>query len=1407
MQTLSNWDGRKVLRATVFAALLLAALRTPLAAQCTYTISPSSASGAAGGGVGSFTVSTQAGCTWTAVANTSWLTVSNFSSSTVNYAYPANPNLSARSGSITIQDANSNPVQTFTLNQAGGTCTYTLSATSASFTSGGGNGSFSVFATAGCSWTATTNGASWVTITSGTGTGNGTVTYTVAQNTSTTGEAAIITVGTQTFTITESAACSLTLTPVGQEFPYTGGAGSISVSATATNCDRTAVSNNTSWLTITFGQTGTGNGTVGFSVAQNTAATQRTGTITIGGTATFTVTEDAAPNPTCTFTVSPTSVSATAASGEGNFSVTASASSCPWTAVSNNNWITVSFGQSGTGNGTVGYAYSSNTSLTPQTGTITVGNATFTITQAGGSCTYSISPTSATVPTGGGSGSFTVTATAGCSWTPTSNEPWLTVTSGPGSGNGLVVYSATPNTTSATQTATIIVGTQTFTVTQPGPCTFALSPTSQNFPYTGGTGSITVTASASSCAWSVVNSNSSWITINSGASGTGSGLITFTAAANPNTTGLSATLTIGGSQIFSVSEDPAPVQTCVYTLSTYSVTASANGASGTINVTASAPNCSWTATPNVSWISITSAPGATGSGSVTWAVPANPTLASQVGTISIATQTFTITQSAGTCSYTLTPQTGEVGPAGGADSFNVTTGPACNWTAASNNPDWLTVVSGSGPGNGNVTLSVAPNPGLNARNGTVSVGTQIYTETEDGACVLTLSATSAQFYSNTATGNFDVIASSNSCSRAAVSDSTWLTVSSSSANATGSGTVNYSVAANTQTQQRVGHITVGGSQVFTVTQAAPFCNFSINPPSANFSQAGGTGSFAVTTTCSWTAVAADPTWVTITGSASGTGNGTITYTVSANNSATSRQTSISIGTMTYTISQAVGACTLQINPTTASAVAAGGTGSIAITTTCSWSATSNVSWITFATAASGTGSGVLNYIVAPNLTPQAQTGQIIINGQIFSLYQAANGCPITLSPTSASAPPSASSGSFSVSTPCNWTATTSASWITITSGSGTGSGSVSYSVAGNPTGQSRSGTITVGNQSFTIVQAATACTFSISPASTTVPASGGVGVVAVTAVPGCAWTAASGVSWVTVTLPGATSGSASVSGNGVVNYSVAANTSQTSRTANALIAGQTFVISQAAGAPQLSLAAVLNAASYSSGAVAPGEIVTLFGQGIGPTAAATLQLTPDGGSLTNSIGSTQVLFDGNPAPMVYASDQQVTAIVPYAVGANPTTQVQVRYQGQPSNTLTLSTAASAPGIFSANFSGGGQGAILNQDYTINTSTNPAVKGSEIMIFATGEGRTNPAGVDGRLAPDVLASIPMPVQKVSVAIGGINVTPDYAGGAPGLVAGVLQVNARIPTNVVSGNQTVVITVGSASSQSALTVAVK
>lgn len=255
----------------------------------------------------------------------------------------------------------------------------------------------------------------------------------------------------------------------------------------------------------------------------------------------------------------------------------------------------------------------------------------------------------------------------------------------------------------------------------------------------------------------------------------------------------------------------------------------------------------------------------------------------------------------------------------------------------------------------------------------------------------------------------------------------------------------------------------------------------------------------------------------------------------------------------------------------------------------------------------------------------------------------------------------------------------------------------------------------------------------------------------------------------------------------------------TSVTINATGAG----VSANSGTPSFTLPGVVNAASGASGGVAPGEIVVVYGSSLGPAALAGLQLAGDG-TVATSTGNTQVLFDGVPAPMVYALAGQVAAIVPYEVWTESSTQMQVISNGVKSNVAALPVVASTPGLFTATSSGSGQGSILNQDESVNSASNPAALGSVVILFGTGEGQTSPLGIDGLIAGTVL---PSPISPVSVTIGGVNATVEYAGAAPGLVAGVLQVNAVVPNGLTTGNQPVVLTVGSTSSRAGVTVAVK
>jgi uncharacterized protein (TIGR03437 family) len=211
------------------------------------------------------------------------------------------------------------------------------------------------------------------------------------------------------------------------------------------------------------------------------------------------------------------------------------------------------------------------------------------------------------------------------------------------------------------------------------------------------------------------------------------------------------------------------------------------------------------------------------------------------------------------------------------------------------------------------------------------------------------------------------------------------------------------------------------------------------------------------------------------------------------------------------------------------------------------------------------------------------------------------------------------------------------------------------------------------------------------------------------------------------------------------------------------------------------LASVLNAASlfpgyatpFPTGAVAPGEIVALFGSGFGSAAP------------TVNIGTVQ-------APVLYSSDCQIDAVVPFEVDPGYTTLITVqpggrstgRSTGQMLGPIKLPVVAAAPGIFTANASGSGQAAILNQDSTPNSASNPAPRGSVVSIFMTGVGALNPPIADGSLGP-LAGPFPAPVAGIGATIGGVDAPVRFAGQAPGLVAGATQVNVQVPMNAPTG----------------------
>jgi len=235
-----------------------------------------------------------------------------------------------------------------------------------------------------------------------------------------------------------------------------------------------------------------------------------------------------------------------------------------------------------------------------------------------------------------------------------------------------------------------------------------------------------------------------------------------------------------------------------------------------------------------------------------------------------------------------------------------------------------------------------------------------------------------------------------------------------------------------------------------------------------------------------------------------------------------------------------------------------------------------------------------------------------------------------------------------------------------------------------------------------------------------------------------------------------------------------------------------FMKSLGTSPPAFTASSVVNAASLLTGPIAPGEVLAISGTALGIGLASA------------SMSNTSVTFDGVAGTLISVSTTQITVVAPYELAGKSSTQLQVTADGQSSSTVALNVALTAPGIFTLSGAGTGQAAVLNQDGSVNSPSNPAAKGSVIAVFATGGGQTNPASVDGQV---VTSPPPALAAPVAVTIGGQSSAVTYAGGSVGLLSAVLQVNTIVPASASSGSVAISLTIGSASSQAGVTIWVR
>ena len=641
---------------------------------------------------------------------------------------------------------------------------------------------------------------------------------------------------------------------------------------------------------------------------------------------------------------------------------------CDWTAESNeSDWLNITSGNSGQGNGTVTYSIVANPTTEIRTGTLTIVEQTFTVNQTGIDCTYSITPTNGSHQAEAGNGTVTVTAPAQCQWVAQSNTDWITIIE---QVNNTVTYSITANPTTEIRSGTLTIAGQTFTVNQSGlNCTYSITPTSGSHQAEAGNGTITVTASAG-CQW-VAQSNTDWITVIEQANNT----VTYSITANPTTEIRSGTLTIAG-QTFTINQSGI---NCTYSITPTNGSHQAEARNGTVTVTAPA-GCQWTAQSNTDWITIIEQ----ANNIVTYSITANPTTEIRSGTLTIAGQTFTVNQSGLNCTYSIVPTSGSHQAEAGNGTITVTAPAECQW-AAQSNIDWITIIEQA---NNTVTYSITANPTTEIRSGTLTIAGQTFTINQSGLnCTYSITPTSGSHQAEAGNGTVTVTAPAG-CQWTAQSNSDWITVIEPANN-----TVTYSIIANPTTEIRSGTLTIAG-QTFTVNQNGKGCTYSIAPTLENFGANAETDKvvniIASPEECAWEAKS-NVEWATITSEISDKGNGSITYSITANPTTENRSSMLTIAGQTLTLIQTGMNCTYSIDPIDYSHSANAEIGSVTVNTSaeCSWTATSNVDWATITAGANGQSNGTVTYSILANPNSESRSGTLTIAGQTFTMNQTA----------------------------------------------------------------------------------------------------------------------------------------------------------------------------------------------------------------------------------------------------------------------------------------------------------------------------------------------------------------------------------------------------------------------------------
>ncbi len=878
---------------------------TQAGVPCTYALTPTTRTHGYGAAVDSVSLATLDGCAWSVVNTNTWITITSnpegSGSAIINYTVAANEGPDARTGTLVIGG------ETLVLTQTGALCEYALSPTSRNHGYGASAGMIGLTTLSGCTWTIV-NTNSWISITtSPNGQGSTTVNYTVVANPGLNDRTGVVTIGGTPFTLIQAGVpCTYALTPTTRTHGYGAAADSVNLVA-LDGCVWSVVNTNT-WITIASNPEGSGSATINYTVAANEGPNARTGTLVIGGE-TVVLTQTGAP---CEYALSPTSRNHGYGASAGTIGLT-TLSGCSWTIVNTNSWITITTSSNGQGSTTVNYNVADNSGLNDRTGVVTVGGTPFTLIQAGVPCTYALTPINRTHGYGAATDQVSVVTLDGCTWDVVNTNTWITINSAPSmTGSGDVEYAVQDNPGIEGRAGVIVIANQVFSVSQVGrPCTYKLSPIDRTHGYGAAADTVDLTT-LDGCTWTVVNTND-WITISSSPTGTGSTQVQYSVDANAGLSNRTGVVTIG-SEAFRVTQIGSP---CTYSITPGSRTHGYGAAAGTVSVT-TLNGCEWLVENTNSWITITSGLTGTGPGEVSYSVAANDTFNDRSGVVVIGGQPFNLGQQGQTCSYKLSPEDRLHGSGASSGTVSVTANDGCNWTVSNTNA-WITISSSTtGSGNGEFSYTIPPNISALERTGLVFVADQVFTLNQRGAfCLFEFSPTNRIHGPAQETAQV-AISSLTSCSWTVVSTNSWITLTS-SPDGTNFGTVTYTVAPNPTRNERTGMLTIPGDPfaLFTVTQSGSDCTWVIAPTEATHGPGSESGLITVTAGdgCNWT-VENPNDWITISAGESGSGDGSVSYEVSANTGLEERTGQLVVANQLFTVTQQFSTVGVTLGPIT-----------------------------------------------------------------------------------------------------------------------------------------------------------------------------------------------------------------------------------------------------------------------------------------------------------------------------------------------------------------------------------------------------------------------------------------------------------------------------------------------------------